>query len=643
MHFSAVRSDRWARVVLLTAVAATVVVGATSTTAQQPSPVFKGGTTAVVLDVSVLDGNRRPVRGLKAADFTILDNGKPQTIATLTAVDVPRPAAVVPEEQTAAWLREVPADVVVNAVPRDGRVIVLVLDDFLPMNAGDGPRAQQLAASVIESLGPSDLVAVVFTAGREPAQNFTTDGGKLRAAVARYVPRMSRDFDSIAPEDQLRTQWESVATTIHNVVAYLGVLGQRRKAILWVTAGMPLPADGWSGVVAAASWANVTLYPLDPGGTSAELDLQLDPSKWTESGSSRGVVREAGRPNRRILRTLSESTGGFAVAGRNDPAPQLARVFAESGTYYLIGFEPTPPSKDAKWHTLQVRVNRPGVEARTRSGYVSGLRDRAAATPSSPATAALQSPIPVDDVALRAGASAFRSADGLPVVGVVLGVDQSTPVRAAVTPDTVEVVVSPYDGDGKPAGSLITQFKVGLPAGTGDIQYEVLAPVPLKPGHYDLRITTSSTFTKRTGSVNCEVEVPDFAKEPLSLSGVVLSADTSGFVAPRDALRAFLPVVPTSRRSFLRGERATAFLRAYQGGKQPPAPVTLAVSIADFRGAVVFETGEVMPSSAFTAGRSADYRLDLPLDRLSPGPHLLTFQATAGKHTSRRQVRFEVQ
>jgi hypothetical protein len=258
-------------------------------------------------------------------------------------------------------------------------------------------------------------------------------------------------------------------------------------------------------------------------------------------------------------------------------------------------------------------------------------------------TAALQSPLPVDDVALRAGASAFRSADGLPVVGVVLGVDQSTPVRTAVTPDTVDVVVSAYDGDGKPAGSVSTQFKVGLPAGTGDIQYEVLAPVTLKPGHYDLRITTSSTFSDRIGSVNCEVEVPDFAKEPLSLSGVVLSADPSGFVAPRDALRAFLPVVPTSRRSFFRGESATAFLRAYQGGEEPPAPATLAVSIADSRGAVVFETGEAMPSSTFTASRSADYRLDLPLDRLSPGPHLLTIQATAGTHTSRRQVRFQVQ
>lgn len=50
-----------------------------------------------------------------------------------------------------------------------------------------------------------------------------------------------------------------------------------------------------------------------------------------------------------------------------------------------------------------------------------------------------------------------------------------------------------------------------------------------------------------------------------------------------------------------------------------------------------------MPPSAFTAGGSADYRPDLPLDRLLPGPHLFTFQATAGTRTSRRHVRVEVQ
>ncbi len=50
--------------------------------APQPPP-FKTGVDAVQLDVSVLDKDRRPVRGLTAADFTVLEEGKPRQIVAL--------------------------------------------------------------------------------------------------------------------------------------------------------------------------------------------------------------------------------------------------------------------------------------------------------------------------------------------------------------------------------------------------------------------------------------------------------------------------------------------------------------------------------------------------------------------------------
>ena len=53
-----------------------------SLTAQQPQPgqkppVFRSTVDLVHLDVSVLDKDRRPVRGLTAADFTISEDDKP--------------------------------------------------------------------------------------------------------------------------------------------------------------------------------------------------------------------------------------------------------------------------------------------------------------------------------------------------------------------------------------------------------------------------------------------------------------------------------------------------------------------------------------------------------------------------------------
>src|SRR6188472_1566237 len=91
-------------------------------------PVFRGSVDIVHLDVSVLDKNRVPVRGLTQADFTVLEDGKPQPVVAFTAVDVPDP-----EPPAAPWMRTVTPDVQTNAGAQDpeGRLFVLLLDDAM--------------------------------------------------------------------------------------------------------------------------------------------------------------------------------------------------------------------------------------------------------------------------------------------------------------------------------------------------------------------------------------------------------------------------------------------------------------------------------------------------------------------------------
>jgi hypothetical protein len=123
---------------------------------------------------------------------------------------------------------------------------------------------------------------------------------------------------------------------------------------------------------------------------------------------------------------------------------------------------------------------------------------------------------------------------------------------------------------------------------------------------------------------------------------VLFNISPGPVVAPRDALRDVVPIVPTTRREFARGDQVIAFVRMYQGGKRPMVAVPLRVQVHDDRGAVVLDRREAVPVSQFTTARAADIRVDLPVARLAPGEYLLTLEAELPETTARQQARFRV-
>ena len=127
------------RMALLAACAsASVAVLQAQTPATNQNPTFRTGVDIVQLDVTVLDKDRQPVRGLTASDFTILEGGKPQPIVAFAVVDVPPPA-----ERSAAWLRDAPIDVVSNDL-ENRRLVTIVMDDAYTRWASM-KRARQIA------------------------------------------------------------------------------------------------------------------------------------------------------------------------------------------------------------------------------------------------------------------------------------------------------------------------------------------------------------------------------------------------------------------------------------------------------------------------------------------------------------------
>ena len=647
-----------------------IVVGLVSSGAAQQPRTFRSSVEAVVLDVSVLDQNRRPVRGLTTEDFTIVEDGRPQTIQTFKAVDIPDPVG----EPATPWMRDVLPDVRSNEDVLDGRIVVLVLDDATPMPAPDVLRARALARRTIEALGPHDLAAVVYAFNTTLGQEFTPDRARLLASVEKfngaidYMPGPSRNATTDGANNVAFDVFSTNASTLYRasihtlttVAQYLSALPERRKALVYVSVGVPFEFDaaGPTTVIAstgdaggitrqlimelqdafgAAQRANVAIYGLDPGGLRAP----------NEGGVRSGDESNPGRLNREFLETVALNTGGFVVANTNDSSPGISQILSENSSYYLVGYVPANPRADGKYRRIEVRVNRPGVTVRSRAGYFEPRASTKTAQPiPTPSTlaGALGGIVPTTGLALQLTAAPFARAGGAEAdVAIVLAVRQAARAGTTAAQDGIEVLAHAYDMQARPRATDRVAFHLGLrPGDDEDVRYEVVSQLRLEPGQYQLRVAAHSAILDKSGSVFYDIDVPDFASAALSMSGVVLAVAPTALSVPKDRLASLLPITPTAEQSFARGDRLSAFLRLYQGGRAPLAGVPIGVTILDARGAAVFGTTETLGPERFAAGRSADYLVSLPVADFEPGPYVLTLETSLGKTRVSRAVRFSM-
>ena len=610
------------------------------------------------LDVSVLDRDRRPVRGLTPADFTILENGVAQELTVFSAVALEPPAP-----PTAQWMRDVPADVRTNDRIEERRLFLLLLDDATVQ--GD-PRVvrngQEIARKVIDRLGPSDLAAVVFTRDNRNSQDYTADRRRLLAAVDKFTA----GFRDMAPGgiaaggDDLYLMYS--VDVIERAIDVLSTLPDRRKSIVYIGQGVPvdlellatpqspgLPETGGAASALAragvmgrlqrsmsrafegAARANVNVYTIDACGLRVPFTPTCVPGLEVE-----------------YLHTVAANTNASAVVNTNDFDPGVQAIFDENSSYYLLGYQPAIPSPDGRFRRLEVRVNRPGLEVRTRSGYQpekpQDAARRKADLAKAPLGAALSGVLPKGDLPLSIMALAVpRPGKKESDIAVVVGVRQPIRVNADRTIEKVDLQVSAYNVEGRSFGGRRLRADVAIRAGaTGLAEYEVLSSLELKPGRYQLRIAANIGSLSTSGSLYYDIDVPDVSKAPLALLPLVLRATPGPVSAPRDGLGAILPIVPTVRREFGPGDRVTAFTRVYQRESRRPVAVPLRIALQDALGRVVLEQRLDLAAGRFATDRSADVSLDLPTNRLPEGEYLLTVHAGADDAAVRSDVRFRV-
>lgn len=237
----------------------------------------QGGTELVSVLVTILDRNGVPVPDLRPQDFTVLDNGKPQEVAS---------------------------------VQNDGRPLAFVVTmDFSFSMSKDLSRMRAAAAQFAERMLPEDVGQVgAFSDKVVFSGRFTGDRAELIRDLARLpAGNPSRFYDGIAASIDL----------FDNATG--------RKVVLVFTDGDDTASRLRLGdVLKKAREKEVMVYGI---GVQSEF--------------FNGVRMQRSRPSAELRKLADETGGGYFAAGKTtDLASIVARVAHEVHSVYTLGFTP---------------------------------------------------------------------------------------------------------------------------------------------------------------------------------------------------------------------------------------------------------------------------------------------------------------
>jgi hypothetical protein len=253
---------------------------------------------------------------------------------------------------------------------------------------------------------------------------------------------------------------------------------------------------------------------------------------------------------------------------------------------------------------------------------------------------------------MRAFAAPFKGA--APNASVLLGIELRGKDLKLSPTDTIQISYVAIDANGKiKAGNTDTVTMTNMKAPTRERIEEtglrVLNRVDLPPGRYQMRMAAHDSAGGNVGSVLYDLDVPDYAKAPFGISGLVMTSPTSAALPTAKAdeqLKQVLPGPPTAARSFGQNEEVALFAEVYDNAGGPPHKVDITTTITTDEGRVLFKTEEPRDSTDL-GGKTGGYGFTarLPLKDIAPGNYVLTVAAKSRVGNTppvQRQVRLIV-
>ena len=305
-----------------------------ATDAPPQGPTFRSGASLVALNITVTDGDKKYVTGLKPEDFAVFEDGVQQNVQFFEA-------------------RQVPVD------------LIVLLDASSSMSDKMGV-VHEAALGFLKTLRDVDRGAVVtFSDGVNIAQPLTGDRSLLEGAIRATEPRGAT----------------ALYNAIYVALKQFGRAAQetndvRRQAIAVLSDGEDTSSlVGFEDVMALARKSGVSIYTIG---------LQSKYATMRAGASGRRYFSES----EYSLKTLAQETG--AQSFFPNAVSELKGLYANSAqelsTQYSVGYAPTNGRLDGLFRRIVVRItSRPELRPRARTGYVAdGVRAAVAATTQTP-------------------------------------------------------------------------------------------------------------------------------------------------------------------------------------------------------------------------------------------------------------------
>lgn len=641
--------------------------------AQEKPVKFEATTQLVVVNVAVKDKEGGPIAGLKASDFTVTEDGKPQQIKVF---EYQRLEDIAPAQSAAttvtAAARPAAAAAIAPSRPgevkyRDRRLLVLFFDQG-SMPVGDQLRAKQAALKFVTSqITQADLVAVMtYDASLHVLQDFSGDRDLLTrtiqgVTVGETGMGNSSSGDAAGDTGAAYVQDDSefnIFNTDRKLAALesaskmLGGLSEK-KALVYFASGMSLTGiDNQAqlrATVNAAIRANVAFYPVDARGLLASAPAgdatQASPGgQGIYSGSSQRSAQSNFQGQQESLYTLASDTGGKAMLDNNDLSLGIVQAQRDIASYYLIGYYSTNTALDGRYRRIKVQAARNlAAKLDYRGGYFGAKEFKQFS--SSDRELQLQEALmlgdPVTDLTLALEINYFRQARDryfVPVSVKIPGSDIELAKRGGAESTRLDFIGEIRDAKGALAGTVrddITVKLAGESAGQlskRNLSYDT--GFTLQPGTYTLKFLARENETGKMGTFETKFAIPDLTSERryLPISSVVLgyqreTLDTAlasaeknkKLIAANPLVQDGKKLVPSVTRVFRKGADLFVYLEAYQPGAEKTQLMVAAVTF--YRGNVkAFETAPLKIAEGLNAqSKAVPVSFSVPLARLEPG------------------------